>query len=76
MSDTLKIPDDVLKAAALAIHCRLNIGRGNFIGGERPTSTSEVLARVALVAALPLLACSCPVISDVDDYCPQHGREA
>jgi len=31
-------------------------------------------AREVLTVALPHLVCSCPHISDVDDYCPQHGR--
>ena len=36
----------------------------------------EPTARAVLEAALPHLACSCPHISEVDDYCPQHGRDA
>jgi hypothetical protein len=33
-------------------------------------------AREVLQVALPHLLCSCPLISEVDDDCPQHGRDA
>lgn len=51
----MEIPQAALEAAALGIHCRLSIGRGNFIGGQRPTPTSDDLASAALEAALPHL---------------------
>ena len=70
-----RLPAEALKAASLGIHCRMSIGRGNFIAGQTPTPTSDDLARAALEAAVSHLVCSCPVISDVDDHCPQHGRD-
>ena len=42
---------------------------------ERAYETFGAGMRDALEAALPHLVCSCPHISEVDDYCPQHGRE-
>jgi hypothetical protein len=33
------------------------------------------VAGVALAVALPHIECSCPHISEADDYCPQHGRD-
>jgi hypothetical protein len=32
--------------------------------------------RRVLEAAQPFMQCSCPHISEVDDHCPQHGRDA
>ena len=36
----------------------------------------EEAMRAALEAAFPHLERSCHYISDVDDYCPQHGRDS
>jgi hypothetical protein len=43
---------------------------------ERAYETFGAGMRDALEAALPYLACSCFVISDVNDHCPQHGRDS
>lgn len=50
-----EIFEETVRAAALGIHCRMSIGRGNFIAGATPAPTNEDLAHAALEAALPAL---------------------
>lgn len=67
---------EMLKAAALGIHCRMSLGRGNFIAGATPTPTSDDLANAALKAALPHLIAAIDAVdigSGSEHY--RHGRE-
>lgn len=66
MTEALKVPDEAIESAARAI--------GDIYGHEPDDYRSD--ARAALEAAFPHIACTCPHISEVDDWCPQHGRDS
>jgi hypothetical protein len=81
MTGHMGIPDAAVKAAIEArsdhgldpqpySHARCRCG-ANFVTA---TAQLEHAIRKSIGAALPHIACSCFVISDVDDWCPQHGR--
>lgn len=79
MSGMPDIPEVAIEAAAKVIY-EAPADSLSCEGYEKAPSHIQAIyrheARLALAAARPHLLCSCPHISDVDDYCPQHGRDA
>jgi len=67
----MRVPDEAVDALCVAL---LGAPWATFDEGLK--NTLRQIHREGLEAAIPHLVCSCPHISEVDDYCPQHGRDA
>ena len=74
-----RVPEEAARALAQVVAMQQSGGMWHhYTGATRELLIENYLptANEALAAALPHIACSCFVISDVNDYCPQHGRDS